>query len=291
MVNERSYTVQPKRFEGQVALVTGGASGIGAETASILAAGGARVVVSDVNFSGAESVAESLRAEGAEAVAIECDQTDEAQVATLFEQIGDRYGRLDICHANAGWCRIGPLLDVSPRTWRRHFEVNVTGTFLVVQAAGRMMVEGGRGGAIIITSSSGAVQPAAWFSAYCSAKAALNMMTTVLAYELGSHDIRVNAVMPGVTETAMTTDLLATGARELFEREVPLGRVGRPQDVAETVAYLASDASSYMTGQHLLVDGGGGIGASWFVTDFSRRGDVSWHLRHESLASGKGVGA
>ncbi|WP_183338154.1 SDR family NAD(P)-dependent oxidoreductase [Conexibacter arvalis] len=273
------------RFEGKVALVTGGASGIGAETAAKLASEGARVVIADLDGEGAERIAAELRSGGAEAVGVACDQTDEAQVAALFSETVGRFDRLDVCHANAGWCRVGPVLDVSARTWRRHFDVNVTGTFLVCQAAARRMAQCGNGGSIVMTSSSGAVQPAAFFSAYCSAKAALNMLTAVMAYELGVHRVRVNAVMPGVTETAMTADLLATGARELFEREVPLARLGRPADIADAVAFLASDDSAYMTGQSLLVDGGGGIGASWFVTDFRARGSADWRLRHEALAA------
>lgn len=275
--------VSPGRFSDRVVLVTGAASGIGATTATRFAHEGARTVLADLDEAAVKELGEQLTAQGADVLAIAADQTDETQVAALFDQVRAQYGRLDVCHANAGWCRVGPFVTMPPHIWKRHFDVNVTGTFHVLQGAARLMSDHRNGGSIIITSSSGAVQPAAMFSAYSSAKAALNMLTSVLAYELGSFGIRVNAVMPGVTETAMTKDLLDTGARDLFEREVPLGRLGSPDDIADVVTFLASEASSYMTGQHLLVDGGGGIGASWFVTDFSQRGEIDWQLRHETV--------
>lgn len=269
------------RFAGQVCLVTGGASGIGAATAARFAREGAQVVIADLDGEGAQRVAKSLRADGAEAIGIRCDQTDAEDVAALLERVRAEFDRLDVCHANAGWCRVEPFVDIPAKVWKRHYDVNVTGTFLVCQAVARRMIECANGGSIVVTSSSGAVQPAAEFAAYCSAKAALNMMVAVMAYELGAHDITVNAVMPGVTETAMTEALLATGAREMFESESPLGRLGRPEDIAGAVAHLASEDARYVTGTSMLVDGGGGIGASWFVTDFRTRGETNLRLRHE----------
>ncbi len=268
------------RFTSQVALVTGGASGIGAGVSEKLAAEGARVVIADIDAEGVERQAAAIRDAGGDAIGVVCDQTDDAQVTALFEETLARYDRLDVCHANAGWCRVDPFLDIRASTWRKHLDVNVTGTFLVCQAAARRMVECGNGGSIVVTSSSGAVQPAALFAAYSAAKASLNMMVSIMAYELGVHDIRVNAVMPGITETAMTSELLDTGARDMFEAEVPLGRLGRIPDISEVVAFLAGGESGYITGQSLLVDGGGGIPASWFVTDFSDRGRAKWQLRH-----------
>ncbi|GHE75649.1 short-chain dehydrogenase [Amycolatopsis deserti] len=269
------------RLDGRVALVTGGASGIGQATARRLSRDGATVVIADIHGEGAEAVAEDIQNAGGRAEAVPCDQTDPDQVAALFDRL-DRYDRLDICVANAGWGRFGPFLEIPEKTWRRTFDINVTGTFLVCQAAARRMADLGDGGAVVVTSSSGAVEPVALFSAYCSAKAALNMMVKIMAYELGQFDIRVNAVMPGVTETAMTGGLLATGARSYNEAESPLGRLAKPEDIASAIAYLVSDDSGYVNGAALLVDGGGSAyNPGWFGTDFRRRGEASWTLRHE----------
>lgn len=277
-------------FDGKVALVTGGASGIGAATARRLAGFGASVVVADRNGAGAEATARGIRDEGATAVAVACDQTDENQVDALFGTVGD-FDRLDICVANAGWGRYGHFLEVSLESWRRTFDINVTGTFLICQRAAARMRELGRGGSIVVTTSSGAVEPVALFSAYCSAKAALNMMVTIMAYELGQFDIRANAVMPGITETAMTGGLLRTGAREYNEAEAPLGRLARPEDIADAIAFLAGDRSGYVNGAALMVDGGGSAFApGWFGTDFRVRHGNHWVPRHEQRTGAGAAG-
>ncbi|OXM67496.1 MULTISPECIES: SDR family NAD(P)-dependent oxidoreductase [Amycolatopsis] len=265
---------------GQVALVTGAASGIGAATARRLARDGAAVAVSDINGDGVKAVAEDIVAAGGTAMAMTCDQTDVDQVAALFADVA-QLGRLDICVANAGWGRYGAFLDISLPAWQKTFDVNVTGTFLVCQSAARRMVELGRGGSIVVTSSCGAVNPVALFSAYCSAKAALNTMVTVMAYELGQFDIRANAVMPGVTETAMTEALLDSGARDYTLAESPLGRNGKPEDVADAIAFLAGPHSGFVTGSSLLVDGGAStFSPGWFGADFRERHRANWTPRH-----------
>ncbi|WUI04071.1 SDR family oxidoreductase [Spirillospora sp. NBC_00431] len=272
------------RLDGRVALVTGGAGGIGAASALRLAEEGATVVIADRDAEGAERVAASLRAKGLPADAVALDQTDPAQVAAMFDGPLAAHDRLDVCFANAGWGRVGAFLDVPETDWRRHVEINLTGTFLVCQAAARRMVERGDGGSIIVNTSNGAVAPAALFAAYCSTKAALNMLVQVMAGELGGYDIRVNAVMPGVTATGMTREMLATGIGELIEAETPMGRVGRPEDVAAAVAYLASDDSAYVTGTAQLVDGGAThLVPRWFGTDYRRRGAPDWRLRHTAV--------
>lgn len=149
-----------------------------------------------------------------------------------------------------------------------------------MQAAARRMVAGGRGGAIVVTSSTGAVVREALFSAYCSAKAALNMLVAVAAHELGPFDIRVNAVMPGVTETAMTESLRRSGPGSRLPSEIPLGRLASPEDIDATAAFLAGSDAAYISGTALVVDGaGGGTVPRWFTTDFQRRGTANWALR------------
>ncbi|MEU0468848.1 SDR family NAD(P)-dependent oxidoreductase [Amycolatopsis sp. NPDC006131] len=273
---------------GQVALVTGAASGIGAATARRLARDGATIAVADINGDGVKAVAEDIVAAGGAATAMTCDQTDADQVAALFADL-ERLGSLDICVANAGWGRYGAFLDLSLSAWQKTFDVNVTGTFLVCQSAARRMVELGRGGSIVVTSSCGAVNPVALFSAYCSAKAALNTMVTVMAYELGQFDIRANAVMPGVTETAMTEALLDSGARDYTLAESPLGRNGRPEDVADAIAFLAGPHSGFVTGSSLLVDGGAStFSPGWFGADFRERHRANWTPRHVQWAGRPG---
>lgn len=268
------------RFKGRTAVVTGGGGAIGSASAERLAREGARVVIADIDLDAAQIVAERLRGLGLDATAARCDQTSAEEVAALFDNAVPE--GVDICFANAGWGRTDPFLDVSAEVWRQTYDVNVTGTFLVCQAAARKMVAQKRGGAIVITSSSGATQPAIQFAAYCSAKAALNMLTSVMALELGAHDIRVNAVMPGVTATAMTGGLLKTRAKDALEYDTPLGRIGRPEDIANVVAFLASDDAAFMTGRSLMVDGGGSLnGPQWFSTDYRKRGSAQWQLSYK----------
>jgi NAD(P)-dependent dehydrogenase (short-subunit alcohol dehydrogenase family) len=264
------------RFDGQVAVVTGAAGGIGAATARLLGERGAIVVLSDVDETGARAVADEI----AGAWAYGCDTTDPEAVGALFDAVVDRHGRLDLLFANAGWGAVASVLDVSFVDWRRTFDVNVHGTFLTVRTAATHMVRLGTPGAIVVTSSSGSVAPTAMMAAYCSAKASLNMLVSVMAYELGAHDIRVNAVMPGVVATPMTRAILAAGAEDHVLATVPLGRVGTPEDIARTVCHLLSDEASYVTGTSVLVDGGGAIpGATWYAHDFRQRGETNWRLQ------------
>ncbi len=260
--------------ERKVALITGAAGGIGAAVAARLAHAGAALVLADRDEEGATRVANTL---GGDVRVVACDQTDGDQVDDLFSGLD----QLDLCFANAGWARVDPFLELPADVWRRCMDVNVTGTFLICQGAARMMAAGGRGGAMVVTASTGAIRPAAQFAGYCTAKAALNMLVQVMAYELGAYGIRVNAVMPGVTETPMTKVLLDSGARDQVNAETPMGRTGRPDDIAAAVAYLLSDDSSYVTGTSLLVDGGSTMGSAWFGTDFRQRGAADWKLRHE----------
>lgn len=270
------------RFSGKVALITGAAGEIGAAVARRLALEGARVVLADKNRQGVETVAADLVRSGCSAVGVECDQTSSEQVEALFRE--HLASGLDICFANAGWGRTDAFMDMPLEILRRTFDINVFGTVLVCQAAARSMVKAKRGGSIVLTSSTGAQQAAALFGAYCAAKASLNMLARVMALELGAHDIRVNAVMPGVTATAMTSSLLKTKAKDLCEFEAPLGRIGRPDDIAGAVAFLASDDSGYVTGTSLLVDGGSTQNATqWFSTDYRKRGQVEWKLRSEAV--------
>lgn len=258
-------------FEGKTGVITGAAGGMGAAAVRLLASRGARVVALDRRLEDLETLAAQWRGEGLAVDVAGYDQGDEASIAAAFEQAdGFTGGALDFCFANAGYGRYRPALEIEPREWRRHTAINLDGTFLVVQAAARRMIAGGRGGAVVINASSGAVFPTDLLSAYCASKAGLVMLAKILASELGAHGIRVNAVLPGVIETPMTESLLAEpGVPETLAKATPLGRAGRPEEVAQAAAFLCSEASAYVTGTSLLVDGGQTLHGfpRWFSTD------------------------
>lgn len=239
------------RLAGRTAVVTGAAGDIGAAAARRLAAQGAEVVLADRDEEGLLGVAEPLR----RARAIVCDQSDPEAVERLFSGLD----RVDVCFANAGYGRFAAFLDQDLESWRRHLDVNLTGTFLVCQAAARAMVRGGRGGSIVINASTAAVHSTPLFGAYAASKAGVEMLARTMADELGPEGIRVNSVCPGVIETGMTGALLqqSDGAmRRLVERETPVGRVGRAEDVAAAVAFLAGEEAGFVSGATILVDGG-----------------------------------
>lgn len=267
------------RLRGRTALVTGAAGDIGRAAGLRLAEEGARVVLADRDAAGLSRSLDLIRERGLNADAAVCDQTDPDAVADLFRTaVGER---LDICFANAGYGRAAPVLDQTLQQWRRHLDINLTGTFLICRAAAQAMVAGGRGGSIIINASSAALRATALFAAYGASKAGAEMLARTMADELGSLSIRVNTMCPGVIETGMTDALLnaADGRmRAVIERETPLGRVGTADDIAGVVAFLASDDSAYVTGTALLVDGGQTIRGfpRWFVADQARDGRPSW---------------
>jgi NAD(P)-dependent dehydrogenase (short-subunit alcohol dehydrogenase family) len=265
-------------FEGRVALVTGAAGGIGAAAAATFARQGARIAITDKRADDLERVAEALRASGAEVAAIACDQTDPDAVATLFAGIAARFGRLDAAFINAGYGRYGALIDLSFDQWKRHVDINLNGGFLMTQGAARMMAAGGRGGAIVINASTAAAHVCDLLGAYAASKAGVRMLARSFASELGVHRIRVNLVMPGVIETAMTRSLLDDApVRADVLSETPVGRLGAPEDVAKLAAFLCSDEAGYITGAEVLVDGGQTIHGypRWFSADYSTLG-AAW---------------
>lgn len=262
-------------MQGRVALVTGAAGDIGAASAAAFARAGAAVVVTDRRADALEATRQTLEDAGAEALAILADQTDPASVAELFSGIEGWRGRLDFAFVNAGYGRYGALLDMSYAQWARHIDVNLNGGFLMAQGAARLMAAGGRGGAITLNASTAADHVCDLLGAYAASKAGVRMLSRSLASELGAHRIRVNLVMPGVIETAMTHSLLESEAvRRDALRNTPVGRLGRPQDIAELVVFLCSDRAGYITGAEVLADGGQTIHGypRWFSSDYSAPG-------------------
>jgi 3-oxoacyl-[acyl-carrier protein] reductase len=231
----------------RVALVVGGASGIGWAVARGLAAEGGRVTIADLNADGAMARARELGQPHAGAAV---DVTDEATVAALFE----RTGPLDVVVNTAGIGGVGRITELPVEQFRSVVEVCLIGAFIVTKHAGRHLRDGG---SLVSLTSLNARLAAPGMSAYCAAKAGLAMLTQVAALELAQRRIRVNAVSPGFVDTPLTEGVkLVPGTLEEYIENTPLGRVGTPQDVADAVLFLCSDKASWVTGEVLDLNGG-----------------------------------
>lgn len=270
-----------KRYEGKVCLVTGAGGDIGAATAIRMASEGGRIALFDRKADLLQETAEAVRATGADFETYGMDQSDRSQVESGIALAIDRFGGIDVVFANAGYGQFGTFLEMTDRQWNRHVDVNLSGTFNVCQVASRAMVERKRGGAIVINASSGAVQHADQLSGYCTTKAALRMLGMGMASELGMHRIRVNSVMPGVVETGMTKPMLADNAhRDVILAETPVGRLGKPEDVAGLVSFLASDEAGFISGESVMIDGGQTIHGHprWFRSDYRDEFNERWEV-------------
>lgn len=188
------------------------------------------------------------------------NQESRDEIEAAMQAVSEWGGSPNVLVANAGYAKYSPMLDMPAKVWNRHIEVNLSGTFHVCQIAAQQMAQAQRGGAITVISSSLAVAHSDQVGGYCISKAALLPMVKAFAAELGIHRIRVNAILPGVIETSMTSQMLAApGVRNDLLDNTPAGRIGTPQDIAQTVAFLSSDAAEWITGAELKVDGGQSI--------------------------------
>lgn len=260
-----------KSLEGRVAIVTGGAGGIGSATCGVMAERGARVVVADIDRERAEAMAAALP----DALAVKVDLASEDEIAALFAATVERYGRLDILDNNAAL--LGPdiirqdhdIASMSTELWDRTFAVNVRGTMLCCRHALKIM-EGQQSGSIINTASNLALQGNVIQAAYSASKAAILQMTRSIATSHGKRGIRCNSVLPGLTGSRAALEDLPPRLRQIVEEETLTPYLGDPMDIAHAVAFLASDEARYITGQMIVVDGGTSI----HIPGFARLGEM-----------------
>jgi NAD(P)-dependent dehydrogenase (short-subunit alcohol dehydrogenase family) len=237
-------------------LVVGGAKGIGRAIAHALAARGDDVVVADVDEPAAAACVDELRGAGFSARAVELDVTDVAQVRAVVAAV-DAESPLGTVVANAGVAFARPLADVEPEEYDGLMAINVRGVFFVVQAAVRAMAPRAQGSIITVCSTSGFTASTGPMTVYDASKGAVRLLTQAAAREVAALGLRVNAVAPGTVETELTLGLASPAElAALGESRVPLGRLGRPEEIAAAVAFLSSDESTYVTGHVLVVDGG-----------------------------------
>jgi len=254
-----------KSLQGRVALITGGASGIGRATALVFTRAGAEVSIADLNETAGEALLQEIREKGGKAVFETADVTQVADCKRVVDRVLREFGGIHILFNNVGIIRRASVTELSEEDWDRVMDVNVKSIFVMSRLVIPIMARAG-GGAIINTASGWGLSGGSKAAVYCASKGAVVLLTKAMAVDHGPQNIRVNCICPGDTDTAMlrneaeqlgepTERFLAAAARR------PLGRVGTPEEIAQAALYLASDASSFVTGTALVVDGGGLAGS------------------------------
>jgi NAD(P)-dependent dehydrogenase (short-subunit alcohol dehydrogenase family) len=243
-------------LDNKVAVVTGAGSGLGKEIALRLAEEGAAVAVLDLDATAAQAVAVSIESNGSPALPLATDVADPSLVSTVAVGVAERFGHVDILVNSAGIRYEGSVLNHGLNAWKRTLEVNLTGSFLCMQAFVPYMLARGKGKVLNIASIAG-ITTLKNRVAYCASKAGVVGLTKAAAFELSEHDVSVNAIAPGMIETPLTADYLQReDFVELLKREIPLGRWGQPPEVASLAAFLVSDASDFISGAVIPIDGG-----------------------------------
>lgn len=240
------------RFEGKVAIVTGGASGIGKATVKILVEEGAKVTVADMN----QEALDAVKKEYADAVlTLKVDVSKEEEVKNMVSETVKAFGKLDILHNNAGIGGFNLIPDTTLEEWRKVFAIDVDGVFLGCKYAIPEFIKGG-GGVIVNTASISGLGADYAMASYNAAKAAVINLTKIVANDHGSDNIRCNAVCPGPIETPLLKDALTDDVLQQYHDAIPSGRIGQPEEIATVVAFLASDDASFVNGTTIVADGG-----------------------------------
>lgn len=242
----------------RIALVTGGSRGIGRATALGLAKAGAHLAICSRKLPDLEEVASEITAQGRQVLPLSINVRNRDELGNLVQKTMEKFGRIDILVNNAGTNpHFGPIIDMEERAWDVTMNTNVKACFLLSQSVGKIMISQ-KGGSIINVSSTGGLRASDVLGVYSISKAALLMLTRVLAVQLGKYGIRVNAIAPGLVRTEFSRGLWEDEARlENTVKRTPLGRIASPEEMAGAVVFLASDAASYVTGHVMVLDGGG----------------------------------
>jgi NAD(P)-dependent dehydrogenase (short-subunit alcohol dehydrogenase family) len=244
------------RLKDKVALITGGASGIARATAELFAREGASVVVADASAdAGRDTVAAIEKATG-RATFSQVDVSDSAQVARMADHALASYGRIDVLFNGAAILYYGTAVETNEETWKRMIDINLTGTFLCCRAVLPHMIRQGRGSIINVASTVGAHDACARAVAYVSSKAGVTLLTRAMAIDHARDGVRVNALCPGPTDTPMLRNAMTAEQLEAFAKTYPMGRLARPEELANAALFLASDEASFVTGSAMYVDGG-----------------------------------
>lgn len=241
------------RFQDKVVIVTGGASGIGLASVHKFADEGAKVVIADFSDKG-QQIADELNGSAERALFVETDVSDAESVKRMVKQTVDAFGRIDVLFANAGVADDGPIDELTESAWQRTIDINLTGVYLCDKYVIEHMLEQG-GGVIVNCGSIHSHVGKNGVTAYAAAKGGVKLLTQTLAIDYGSRGIRVNAVCPGYIDTPLLTHIPEESKQALIALH-PMGRLGRAEEVADCVLFLASDAASFVNGSSLLVDGG-----------------------------------
>ncbi|MFK8794687.1 SDR family NAD(P)-dependent oxidoreductase [Planococcus plakortidis] len=236
------------KLQGKTAVITGGASGIGAATAQLFAKEGAKLVLVDLN----EEKGQAFASELPDALFIKADITDEAQVQNVYAQATEKYGQIDIVFNNAGIGKVTPTHELSYDEWRKTVNVDLDGVFLVAREAIRAFQKNGGGGVIVNTASMYGWVGSPGSAAYNAAKGGVVNLTRSLGLEYADQNIRVNALCPGFIDTP----IIPEESKDILKEMTPMKRLGQSEEMAKAVLFLASDDSSFMTGSSLVVDGG-----------------------------------
>lgn len=244
-------------LKGKVSLVTGGHGGIGKAIALGLADAGSDVIVASRNMDALQQVAGEIKAKGRKALALSVDVTDEKSIAEMIKAISANFSHLDILVNGAGMAIRKPADTFPAEDFRKVLDLNATGTFLVSQAAGRIMIKQKSGSIINVSSVRGQYGLPADYAAYCASKGAVDTLTKTLACEWAKYNVRVNAIAPTIVETELTKSALANpDYAKMMKNRIPMGRWAMPEDTVGATVFFASDAASFVTGQILYIDGG-----------------------------------